>query len=259
MPVQSPLVKRSRGGSQGGPSRGLSQEDSVTYGDIDGNGNITATDALLAQKAFLGQIDLTERQKKAADVNGDGMVNATDALLIEKYSLGEIDKFPVEKEEQDPQKVRNLRNDIASLETEIALLRPFDELPPWRRKRLKRAVTLADEANILVENIDKFTEAKTKYDEALRLFKDDTPPEGGGGSGDNGSGGGGSGGNGSGGGNGNGSNGGDSNGGGSNGSVIGGSTGGSAESEMFAGVDDTALVLGAGVAATGIIALVASG
>jgi len=227
MPVTSPLLAS---------TDGLAQNDGVKYGDIDGNGNVTATDALMAQKAFLGQIELTERQKKAADVNGDGMVNATDALLIEKYSLGEIDKFPVEKDKREPQKIRNLRSDIASLQTEIAKLRPFDELPPWRRKRLVKAINLADEANILVEDESRFTEAKTKYDEALRIFKDDQPPENGGGNGGSTNGSGGSGGF-----------------GGSGGS---GSSGGS--DQMVAGVNDTTLVLGAGVAATGIIALVAS-
>jgi uncharacterized membrane protein YgcG len=210
----------------------------VTYGDINGNGTVTATDALLAQKAFLGHLTLNERQKEAADVNGDGMVNATDALLIEKRALGEIEQFPVEKEEQEPQRVRNLRADIASLQTQIASLRPFDELPPWRRRRLSRAIALADEANVLVEREETFTEAKTKFDEALRLFKDDSPPDDPGGG--NGLTGNGSGGNGS---SGNGGNSG---------------PGGGPDQQMIAGVDDTTLVLGAGVAATGLIALVAS-
>lgn len=226
MPVRSPALKR---------STGMAQTDSVKYGDIDGDGTVTTSDAYLAQRAFLGQVELDERQKKAADVNGDGIINATDALLIEKYFLGEIDKFPVEKEQKEPQKVRNLRSDIASLETRIANLRPFDELPSWRRKRLKKAIDLADKANILVENEDRFTEAKTKYDEALRLFKDGTPPENGGSNGN--------------GGNGNGGNGG--------GTVVDGGVGG--DGQIVAGIDNTALVLGAGVAATGIIALVASG
>jgi len=250
MPVPSPLLKG---------SGGLAQPDPVTYGDVDGSGTVTATDALLAQKAFLGQVELDERQKKAADVNGDGMVNATDALLIKKYALGEIDQFPVEKEERAPQRVRTLRNDIASLKTEIAMLQPFEELPPWRRKRLVKATNLSDEADILVEDPDNFTAAKTKYDEALRLYKDDQPPPNGG----NGSNGNGSNGNGS---NGNGSG---ENGSGENGSENGGSQRlpmepsprrqGESGGEMFAGVNDTALVLGAGVAATGIIALIASG
>lgn len=221
MPVPSPLLAS---------QSGLAQNDGVKYGDIDGSGTVTATDALMAQKAFLGQIELNDRQKRAADVNGDGMVDATDALLIEKYALGEIDKFPIEKEEREPQRLRNLRADIASLQTQIAKLRPFDELPPWRRKRLVKAVNLADEANILVEDESKFTEAKTKYDEALRIFKDDQPPEDGQGNGGSSTGSG------------------ESNGSGSSGD----------SNQMVAGVDDTTLVLGAGVAATGLIALAAS-
>jgi len=233
MPVQSPLLKS---------TKGLSQSNGVKYGDVDGSGTVTATDALMAQKAFLGQIELTDRQKRAADVNGDGMVNATDALLIEKYALGEIDKFPVEKEEREPQKIRNLRADIATLQTNIAKLRPFDELPPWRRKRLVKATNLADEANILVEDEDQFSEAQMKYDEALRIFKDDAPPESGTGNGGSSTGGS--------------SNGDPSNEGGSGGDGSGGASGGS--DQMISGVDDTTLVLGAGVAATGLIALAAS-
>lgn len=238
MPVQSPLLKS---------SSGLANTGGVRYGDIDGNGNISATDAYKAQLFFLGKISLTPEQQKRADVNGDGRVDATDALLIEKYALGEIDQFPVEKEEREPQKVRDLRADIASLQTEISMLRPFGDLPPWRRKRLKNAVSLAGEANILVEDEASFSKAKAKYDKALRLFKDDQPPENTNGGGSNG-----------------GSNGGSSN--GQNGGSSGGQENGGGESsvgsgdseQMVSGVDNTTLVLGAGVAATGIIALIAS-
>ena len=68
----------------------------VKYGDINGNGEITADDALLALQMTVGKFQPTEEQAKAANVDGEGEVTATDALLILQYAVGKIDKFPVE-------------------------------------------------------------------------------------------------------------------------------------------------------------------
>ena len=70
--------------------------NAVKYGDINGTGEITADDALLALQASVGKYELTEDQFKAADVDGNGEITANDALLILQYSVGKIDKFPVE-------------------------------------------------------------------------------------------------------------------------------------------------------------------
>ena len=56
-----------------------------SYGDISGNGEITAYDAHLSNN------------DPSADVSGDGIANAYDAALIAKKSVGLIDKFPVEQ------------------------------------------------------------------------------------------------------------------------------------------------------------------
>lgn len=53
------------------------------YGDVDGDGDITISDATLIQKAGLGfdvAVDAT-----IADVNGDGRVSIADVTLIQKY------------------------------------------------------------------------------------------------------------------------------------------------------------------------------
>ncbi len=71
--------------------------NAVKYGDINGTGEITADDALLALQASVGKYELTEDQFKAADVDGNGEITANDALLILQYSVGKIDKFPVEE------------------------------------------------------------------------------------------------------------------------------------------------------------------
>lgn len=64
------------------------------YGDVDGNGDITAADALLVYRVINASAELTETQQAAADVNGDGEITAADALLIYRYVNGAIASFP---------------------------------------------------------------------------------------------------------------------------------------------------------------------
>lgn len=68
---------------------GVPTEELAT-GDIDGNGNIDATDAsfVLAEYAVLSTSStgtFTEAMNKSADVNGDGMIDAVDASVILGY------------------------------------------------------------------------------------------------------------------------------------------------------------------------------
>ncbi len=69
----------------------------ITYGDVDGDGKVSAADALEVLKSVVGKVTLTDEQKTAADVDGSGKVDATDALDILKKVVGNIDKFPVEQ------------------------------------------------------------------------------------------------------------------------------------------------------------------
>ncbi|NLY44129.1 MAG: hypothetical protein GX066_09245 [Clostridiaceae bacterium] len=71
-------------------------EPSVLYGDVNGDGEIAAGDAILVLRNTVGLITFTDAQKIAADVNGDGEIAAGDAILILRYTVGLIDKFPVE-------------------------------------------------------------------------------------------------------------------------------------------------------------------
>jgi len=68
----------------------------ILYGDVDGNGEISAYDAALTAQAAVGLITLTATQTQAADVSGEGEVSAYDAALIAQKAVGLIDKFPVE-------------------------------------------------------------------------------------------------------------------------------------------------------------------
>ncbi len=56
-------------------------------GDINGDGKVDTTDALLAMRASMGSITLTAEQIARGDVNGDGVVNATDAIIIMRMAL----------------------------------------------------------------------------------------------------------------------------------------------------------------------------
>ncbi len=55
------------------------------YGDVNGDGAVTVSDATAVQKYCAGLISLSEEQFELADFNGDGSVNVTDATLIQKY------------------------------------------------------------------------------------------------------------------------------------------------------------------------------
>lgn len=59
-------------------------------GDVDFNGKITASDALLALQAAIGKISFTEQEKRAAKFDEEPEVGVTDALMILQYSVGKF-------------------------------------------------------------------------------------------------------------------------------------------------------------------------
>ncbi len=61
----------------------------VVMGDIDGDGNRTAMDAVYILKAVIEEITLDNyEQRAAADLTGDGWVRTDDAVAILKYVIG---------------------------------------------------------------------------------------------------------------------------------------------------------------------------
>jgi hypothetical protein len=62
-------------------------------GDVDNDGRITSSDALLALQASVGKINLNVGAMTAADVDRDGEITSSDALQILQYSVGKIDHF----------------------------------------------------------------------------------------------------------------------------------------------------------------------
>jgi hypothetical protein len=76
--------------------RNILKATNIIYGDVSGDGNVSAYDASLCAQAAVGLLTLTEDQKTKADVTGDSNVSAYDASLIAQKAVGLITKFPVE-------------------------------------------------------------------------------------------------------------------------------------------------------------------
>ena len=62
-------------------------------GDVNGDGKILSSDALLILRHSAKLITLDESQKKAADVNADSTINSQDALSILRFAAHLIDHF----------------------------------------------------------------------------------------------------------------------------------------------------------------------
>ena len=71
----------------------ISDEYTVTTGDVNGDSKVDITDATLVQQFAAELIELDENQKKAADTNKDGKVDIDDATLIQKFVAELIKSF----------------------------------------------------------------------------------------------------------------------------------------------------------------------
>lgn len=69
------------------------QESTGLLGDVNGDGNINSTDAMLVLQHAVKMITLTEEQQLRADVTHDGAINSTDAMRILQYAVKIITSF----------------------------------------------------------------------------------------------------------------------------------------------------------------------
>lgn len=79
----------------------------ILLGDVDVNGSVTASDALMALQAATQKITLTDAQIQAADVDGKTGVTAADALMIlqaatQKIELGQSSSTTPSSSQTDP-------------------------------------------------------------------------------------------------------------------------------------------------------------
>lgn len=69
------------------------QESTGLLGDVNGDGKINSTDAMLILQHSVKIISLTPEQQLRADVTRDGNVNSTDAMRILQYAVKIITSF----------------------------------------------------------------------------------------------------------------------------------------------------------------------
>lgn len=72
-------------------------EPDVKYGDVNNDGTVDVSDAMLVCQIYLGNLTPTDAQKLAANVSGDDAVDVSDAMMICQFYLGNITEFPAEK------------------------------------------------------------------------------------------------------------------------------------------------------------------
>ena len=76
-----------------GPAASFQAYVPYTLGDVNDDGTIDVSDALMALQSAVNLLQLTESQILAADVDRNLTVDVSDALLLLKYSVNLIDKF----------------------------------------------------------------------------------------------------------------------------------------------------------------------
>lgn len=64
------------------PAASFTYDAGYTLGDVNGDGDVNALDAILILRAAVNLTNLSDVQEKAADMNGDGNVDALDAIKV---------------------------------------------------------------------------------------------------------------------------------------------------------------------------------
>ena len=65
------------------------------YGDVDGDGEVTAIDAVLLQKHINGMVFLSHEQMANADCVADGVLDEADVAVILQSLIGHYTSLPI--------------------------------------------------------------------------------------------------------------------------------------------------------------------
>ncbi len=74
-----------------------SKQSIYVYGDVNGDGEVDATDYAAMKKYLLGDVSAMQNKdwEITGDLNQDGTIDAIDAANMKKFLLGIIEKLPV--------------------------------------------------------------------------------------------------------------------------------------------------------------------
>ena len=76
-------------------NRALLMPFSLIAGDLNDDGIVNVSDAIMLLRSIVGLVTLTPCQATAADVNNDGAVNVSDAIAILRYIVGLVPELPI--------------------------------------------------------------------------------------------------------------------------------------------------------------------
>ena len=80
-----------------------STQNTILYGDADGDGTVTIIDVTRIQRHLVGIYPpISEENMKAAVVSGDDELSIIDATLIQRWLVDMISRFPAEEQAQQP-------------------------------------------------------------------------------------------------------------------------------------------------------------
>ncbi len=77
-------------------SSGTGSTSTLLYGDINLDGRVDITDAVLLNKATAGAVDLNTQARSNADCNGDGNTDSADAVVLMKFLVNLVNSLPSE-------------------------------------------------------------------------------------------------------------------------------------------------------------------
>ncbi|MFR4476895.1 MAG: cohesin domain-containing protein [Ruminococcus callidus] len=81
--------------SKGSETSGGTVEGSVLYGDVNSDGRVDITDAVMLNKVVAGAVTLDNAvQRKNADCNGDGEVTGSDSTVLLQFLVSIINTLP---------------------------------------------------------------------------------------------------------------------------------------------------------------------
>ena len=69
-------------------ANGTPEPPSGLLGDVDGNGTVTVSDAIMALRCAMGIMTLTSEQRARADMDGNGTISVSDAIMILRKAMG---------------------------------------------------------------------------------------------------------------------------------------------------------------------------